>query len=216
MKKDHSSFLTIAELQKKYEISKINEIINNNKKMIHSIINRYEFLNVDKHSLMSEAIIGLLVAAGKYNESLSVKFSTYAYYWIKAKVLRFIANYDSEYTKNIDHEGSAEISLDEPLSYLKNKKYRTMNIEQERLMPSRSVPMEERKRIHEFKVMLNAALLILSKKEYKVIKKRWIREPKATLSDLSMEMKLSMESVRQIEKKAFIKMKNYIEKEFMK
>ena len=50
--------------------------------------------SLSKEDLVQEGVIGLARAIDKYNPHLGTKFSTYAYYWIRAAMLRCIAERD--------------------------------------------------------------------------------------------------------------------------
>jgi RNA polymerase sigma-32 factor len=58
--------------------------------------------------------------------------------------------------------------------------------------------------------LLNKALLTLNEREKHIIRARRLSEPQATLEDLSHEFGISRERVRQIENRAFEKIKDHI------
>lgn len=55
---------------------------------------------------------------------------------------------------------------------------------------------------------LRAALSTLDSRSQDIITKRWLIEKKATLQDLAQEYQVSAERIRQLEKNAFLKLKN--------
>lgn len=67
------------------------ELIQENKKLICSIINKYGYY-YEFDDLYQVSIIGIMKAYQNYNASLGVKFSTYAYKYILSEVLLFINN----------------------------------------------------------------------------------------------------------------------------
>ena len=55
--------------------------------LVRSIAKKYSHLGVSIEDLVQEGMIGLLEAADKFKNDKKAKFSTYANYWIKKKIL---------------------------------------------------------------------------------------------------------------------------------
>lgn len=72
--------------------SKLKEdIVMSNVRLVMAIAKPYaKFQTVQYEDLFQEGIIGLYTAIDKFDTSLNVKFSTYAYFWIKQKIRRFV------------------------------------------------------------------------------------------------------------------------------
>ena len=60
--------------------------------LVRSIAKKYMNLGVPLDELEQEGMIGLLEAATKYDDSKGAKFSTYATYWIKKKIIQSLDN----------------------------------------------------------------------------------------------------------------------------
>jgi RNA polymerase primary sigma factor len=58
--------------------------------LVRSIAAKYNKLGVPHEDLEQEGMIGLLEAADKYDESKGAKFSTYATFWIKKRILEAV------------------------------------------------------------------------------------------------------------------------------
>ncbi len=69
----------------------LNQIIEENKNLIYSIIKKYTYY-YDKEDLFQTATIGLIKAYNNYDNSKNTKFSTYAYTYILSEVLLYINN----------------------------------------------------------------------------------------------------------------------------
>ena len=82
--------------------------------LVRSIVKKYAHLGVPIEDLEQEGMIGLLEAADKFRDDKGAKFSTYATYWIKKKILAAI---DKEKKGSLDSikftEGSVETKEDE-------------------------------------------------------------------------------------------------------
>ena len=69
------------------------ELVNKNLKLVIKTARKYEGCGVDLMDLINEGNIGLAHAAKKFKPSKNVKFSTYAGYWIRQKMIRYINNH---------------------------------------------------------------------------------------------------------------------------
>lgn len=56
--------------------------------LVKSIVNKYRNYGIPGEDLEQEGLIGLLEAAENFDKSRGTKFSTYATYWIKKKIIQ--------------------------------------------------------------------------------------------------------------------------------
>lgn len=68
----------------------LNVWLKENSALIYSLASRFYGFGVDKEDLFQEGAIGVIKAIEKYNPDLNYKFSTYAVWWIKQKMVRYI------------------------------------------------------------------------------------------------------------------------------
>ena len=66
------------------------EMIRSNLRLAISIAKKYQNMGVDFDDLIQESNIGLLKAIEKFDYRRGFKFSTYATYWIKQSVIRYL------------------------------------------------------------------------------------------------------------------------------
>ena len=70
----------------------LEELLKCNVNLIHKICHKHSGLGVEYADLFSSGMIGLVVAAKKFDVSKGNRFSTYCYYWISQKIKRNIEN----------------------------------------------------------------------------------------------------------------------------
>jgi RNA polymerase sigma factor (sigma-70 family) len=227
--KDQNTEL-VSEWKKNKDNKTLEQIITNHYSIIHSIINHYNKAGLSKEDLLAEGILGILTALNKFDAHKNVKFTTYAYFWIKAKVLKFVKNSNPfgkeifESTKNKQTEESQEKSknhanfddLDEVLDHaieLQSHTNKFVNLDDElqdiywTSFVNSKLQLEEIVVQEDFSEILKIALLSLTKKEQYILEKRWLCEKKLTFEKIAIDIGLSAERIRQIEKEIFTKIR---------
>ena len=92
-KKTNTNLNNQLQMYIKYKKS-IDKIINSNLRLVISIAKKYK-CNIELLDLISAGNEGLVVAATKYKPEMQTQFSTYATWWIKSYINRFITNTSS-------------------------------------------------------------------------------------------------------------------------
>lgn len=84
------------DLTKKYFLNKderiANKIITSHLRLVVKIVKGYRGYGLPADEMISEGSLGLLVALKKFNPDKGFRFSTYALWWIKAYVQKYILN----------------------------------------------------------------------------------------------------------------------------
>ena len=68
-------------------------LITSNLRLVVSVANKYLHYGLPLLDLVEEGNLGLIKAVDKYDHSRGYKFSTYATWWIRQSVSRYLANY---------------------------------------------------------------------------------------------------------------------------
>lgn len=174
------------------------------KNLVHHIISKYNCSGVDPKDLLSHGMIGLIKAKENFDESRGVKFNTYAYFWVKKKILSFLEE-QRKYTNNVIDQGTlmkmiptkddntSDITFEEVLGVLASKN------------ESFSVGQNEF-----YSEDIESYLSVLNSREKTVIKNRFgfNKNGPMTLSEIGKKINLTGEAVRLTQKKALAKIKN--------
>jgi len=71
----------------------LEKLVYHNLRLVVKTAYKYKGCGVDMMDLVNEGNLGLITAAKKYKPSKGTKFSTYAGFWVRQKMLRYINNH---------------------------------------------------------------------------------------------------------------------------
>ena len=71
------------------------EILNENKSFLYKIVSRYYNSGVEQDDLMQQASLGLFTAIKRFEPTRNIAFSTYAMWWIRQHIVRYIHYHNS-------------------------------------------------------------------------------------------------------------------------
>lgn len=69
----------------------LKELCATNRPLIVYLANRYSTSMEEQQDLIQQGYVGLIEAAGAYDQTAGATFSTFAVYWIKSEIFRYIA-----------------------------------------------------------------------------------------------------------------------------
>ena len=138
--------------------------------LVKSIASRYKKERIPFEDLVQEGFLGLLEAKKRFDPSKKIKFSTYAFYWIKKKILEAIQKekiqslnsielneeiLESPNIKKTNESGGLDISsIDRILSPLEQKIFR-LYFQQEKSLSQIAKELEiRRERVRQIKQLL--------------------------------------------------------------
>lgn len=232
----------------------LNKIINSHLRLVFKIAKGYSGYGLAISDLVAEGNLGIMHAVQHFDPSIGYRFSTYAAWWIKAKIQEFIYNswsivklssskshkklffgfrklkkllgiessISDEEIKTVAKkigvtEESARIaesrfsrrdfSVDSPVDKDSGLTWIDF-IEDAQSRPDSKVFAEQEYCYR--KKVLHEALNTLSKKEYDILRLYRLSNPTRSLREIGQIMNLSTERIRQLEKRAFLKVQNYV------
>ncbi|MCQ2593183.1 MAG: RNA polymerase sigma factor RpoD/SigA [Treponema sp.] len=189
------------------------KLVEANLRLVIKIANKYQsYMNIQ--DLISEGNLGLMHAAEKYSPCKGAKFSSYAALWIKAYIHKGICEkatgvkIPANKYKELESSKWQFISLDKPKENEEDGcSLGSLMKDEQNLTPESFYYRKEL--LNELDEVLDALNLI----EKKVIVYRYGLDgntPKS-LSELAAELGGSKERIRQIEKRALSKIRDYME-----
>lgn len=96
----------------------LDELVEQNKRIIYKIANKFKITNnsIDIDDLIQEGMLGLIIAADKYNfeKENKAKFITYAIHWIYEKIYNLVIGHSTREKKNIELNNNCT-SLNSPI-----------------------------------------------------------------------------------------------------
>lgn len=180
----------------------LNELVELNTGLIYKLANKFytdETSSIDIEDLQQEGFIGIVMAAKKYdfNNKKKAKFSTYAVYWIYQKMNRYINQ------KNTNDETSLNTSTGEDgdkelVDYIEGVDYSFENIEEKVYLKQLRQELDE---------IMNEKLTL---RESDIIKLHygWDKNNTMLLSEIGEIFNVSGERIRQLERRAFLKIRH--------
>ena len=172
-----------------------NKLIKHNLRFVVSVAKKYRYkTDVSFADLISEGNIGLIKAARKFDPTRNIKFSSYAVWWIKSSINECIESYKGniEYNFVDDYQIVNLVDKDSP--------YDDVNEEFEKKMNN----------IQSRKSAIEDLVKCLEEREKKIIMLFFglgDSEREMNLDEISKEMCLTKERVRQIKDNALVKLK---------
>ena len=175
----------------------VNILVKHNLRFVVTIAKKYRsFTDVSFADLISEGNIGLIKAAYKFDPKRNKKFSSCAVWWIRSSINECIEQYKSKlnYT-SVDDTSLSNLNIIDT-----NARYDSVNEDFEKKMNN----------IQSRQSAINELVKCLEEREKKIIMLFYgLGEYKRemNLDEISKEMSLTKERVRQIKDKALIKLK---------
>lgn len=180
----------LAQRLQKGEPGMINRLIEANLRFALKVAFQYWRPGLPLMDMVSEACLGLIVAAKTFNPNMGFRFTTYAEPGIRHRVIRV----------RRDHLNRVEESLDRPLFQEEDGFHGTDTTLKDQLVSEDDNPEEEAEKLD-----INTYLQSLNKRERQIIELRFWQDK--TLDYAGKVLNLNRGRVAQIQTKALIKLR---------
>ena len=188
-----------------------NRLVMANYGLIHMVAGAYRRAGVRYEDLVQEGAMGLLRAAETFDPLRGVRFGTYAVYWIRSKVQRFIEAQRRESNPlmaGVDAQDHADgkrhiprgstLSLDAPVDAGADRTVADTISDPDQSTPE-DLTIEAMTRTHLETALWRACHKLRDPRTEVIIRRRLLTEEPETLSQVGRRLKLSREGARILE-----------------
>jgi RNA polymerase sigma factor (sigma-70 family) len=184
-------------------------IINSNLRLALKISRAYFHHGHNPLEIVQEANMGLVKALTMFEPERNLRFFSYAVWWVHAHIKKFV--YKSS-RGSLGHAANL-LSLDSTLSDHENAEECFIDH-----LPDDSPCQEEEyftmQKAGIISEILNAENGPLNPREKYILTRRFFEEPRPTLGQLSQNLNITRERIRQIENSSLAKIRNHIRKRY--
>lgn len=189
-------------------------LVSSNLRLVVKIVREYRPTADNFADLIQEGNLGLMRAVERFDPARGVKLSSYAGWWIRAYVMRFLMEQGQTIRQGTTRQSRrdflagrrppAQISLNQPLHNAgadaddaAGACRQDVLRDDEDHQPDHLV--EDGELRAKFHTVLGAFTKSVSRRDREVIERRWLKEQPATLADVGRSLALCGERVRQLE-----------------
>ncbi|MFN7132653.1 MAG: RNA polymerase sigma factor RpoD/SigA [Myxococcales bacterium] len=199
----------LANLARKGDQRAKDRLVVSNLPLVISVAKKYMNRGARLDDLIQEGNVGLLKAVGHYDPKKGTRFATYAVWWIRAYIQRFLHDNRSQVRGGESERGpmsdlSLDITIDEEseLTHLDR-------LEDDG--PSPEVRYAAREQDVQVRDALNKVKKRLGGLGWDILEERLTQDSPQTLEDLGKKWGVSRERVRQVELKTKVFLERYLE-----
>lgn len=175
------------------------ELANRNLAFVVAVAKRYAHRGARLDDLIQEGNVGLMKAIEHFDPKKNVRFATYAVWWIRAYITRYLKDNRSQVRGGeLERVSMADFSLDAPLDEESDMTYL------DRLEDQGPAPDEtffSREKSGEVQEALNRARKRIGELGWDILQERLTQDKPRTLEELGKRWGVSRERVRQVELK---------------
>lgn len=178
----------------------LNKLIELNERIVYNLANKFyveKSNSIDKDDLIQEGFWGLILAADKYRFDIenTAKFITYAVYWIRQKMNRFIES------KNTNDEASLNTPIGEEdgselLDYIEGVDYSFENVEEKIYNQELHIELES----------IMDKTLTLKEREILKLRHGWDNDKCMNRNEIGELFSVAISKINYIEKRAYGKL----------
>lgn len=167
-----------------------NMLILSHLRVVVKVASNFSRYGVSMMELISEGNYGLVRAVEKFDYTKGFRFVTYALWWVRAAIKKYVSDSFSIVKSGIKHVSGSDVSIDS---------------EMENVLRYDSIGVEDSVEISIQNKKIKFAIEKLNEREREIFCARFFE--KKTLDELSSRFQISKERVRQLQNIAFLKVK---------
>lgn len=198
----------IRRWQNRQDRSALEELILSHVRQVYSLVMRTSYDLSDREELVAEGVVGLIMAAERFDLAREVRFSTYAQWWVRNRVSAARASMSSV----VDLPSRVKRGLNGSLSSQSIEYAKDENSEDwsERLESDDPTPEEQviANSTHQsLRQVIGEVMNELEEMEREILVSRNLNQVPATIEDLAQRLGMSRDRLRQVERRAMARMK---------
>jgi RNA polymerase sigma-32 factor len=187
----------LSEWQSAGDRAALERLVLSHLRIVFTTVRPFGCSRINQEELVAEGVFGLIKSAEMFDLSREVRFSTYARFWVKNRVLSAYRRILSvvEVPENERLSGGSQVQGEEIFDHLACE----APTPEEQLITAAA---QDRLRAE-----VAAALAELSPQERRVVEARALAARPESVGDLAAELGLSNSKLRQIERRALVRLK---------
>lgn len=201
--------LDLARRYKKGDTKAGEAIINANLRLALKVSRPYFYHGHNPLEIVQEANMGLVKALTMFEPERGIKFFSYAVWWVKAYIRKFVYKSSRE---SLGHSSNV-LSLDANLSDRENSEECFIDHICDDA-PGQEEEYFSRQKLALVTKILSAENSPLNPREKYILMRRFFEDPKPTLGVISKELNITRERIRQIENNSLAKIRVFITKQY--
>lgn len=177
------------------------DMILHNMRLVAHVVKRYASKEQEKEDLISIGTIGLMKAVDTFDERYKNSFATYAIRCIENEILMYL---------RAKKKQRQEVSIYEPIGM--DKEGNQIHLLEILVKPEKDI-VEQLESEQLIRILWQNMRAVLSPREYLIVCKRFgiLGEKEKTQREIAKEMNISRSYVSRIEKKALVKLRDFID-----
>jgi RNA polymerase primary sigma factor len=198
----------IAERARRGDMAARDELVRRNLPLVVMVARRQARGSVRLEELVQEGNLGLLRAIEKYDPGANTRFATYAVWWIRAFVWRYLKHARSAVRPKSGTTAREDLSLDRPFGDDEDVTFLDRLEDDAPSTDARYARLEDAAQLRD---RLERARARIGELGWDIIHSRLKQDPPDTLEQIGKRWGLSRERVRQVETKTKQFLRGYLE-----
>ena len=205
MLEPHEEYMLAKRWREHGDRDAAHKLVTSHLRLVAKIAGSYRGYGLPIAEVISEGNLGLMQAVKRFEPERGFRLATYAIWWIKAAIQEYILRSWSLVKLGMNRRLAGDASLNTPIREDGNSsEWQEWLVDDSASQESQLAESEQSENRHK---ALGQALTVLNDRERRIFEARQLVEEPATLDELAGEFRVSRERIRQIEVRAFEKVR---------